>query len=329
MIRVCGVGTILGILLSGMIGCSDRREESNQLMGEALEAARSNDHATAKSKLQLALLKDPTNAAAYHNRAAIFAKEGEMEAAILDFEKAVEYDKGNAQWRYELAGQYWAVYQRTNGVGTEGYLAKMDDQLSKAIESSPSVADYYLMRGRCRRESNAFRGAVADFHKTIELDPLQAEAYLELGRIYGLMAQVFHRDDLFALAAETLGAADGLGKLAELTGDKQVFLVNMSFELGRLFLWRARVETEEATQQDFRDKAISRFIAIVEAFTPRGLVYLQLAQAYQMSGDTNKACSAAELALNGLPPEDELLREQVTNFSKEVCMTATGIDANR
>ncbi|MBN1769904.1 MAG: hypothetical protein JXB32_01485 [Deltaproteobacteria bacterium] len=332
MERLRGFGVVcLCVVLLG--ACGGKRDDSNRLVNQALEKASLNDLAAAKSKLQLAISADPENAAAYHTRAAILCKEGLVQDAISDFERSVELDKNNATWRYELAGKYWEIYQGSAGsADRDQYLARIEEQISRAIELNGTLSEYFLLRARCRKAMMSFKGAAEDYRKAIDLDPLAVGSYLELGRLYGLMWKIFYRDDLFTLAEQALGTTDRLAELPDLSADGQSLLPDMSYELGQLYAWRATVETDEATQKGFREKSIAKYQSIDEEYSNRPMLRLQLAQVFQMNGDIPKACTAAREAIAGISasdPELATLRNYAVQLEQEVCVTSTGYDPNR
>jgi tetratricopeptide (TPR) repeat protein len=332
MIRLVVAGAILGVLAL-VCGCASKSEDSTRLVNQALERASQNDWQGAKSKLALAITADPNNAAAYHTRAAIFCKEGDIDSALPDFERAVDLEKNNAAWRYELAGKYWELYQASlEGVARDDLLPKINEHASRAIEINATVADYFLLRARCRKALLEFKGAAQDYRKTIDLDPLRVDAYLELGRLYGLMWKVFYREDLFGLAEETLLAAERLGEIPDLSAEGQSKLPEMLFELGELYSFRSTVESDDGAQRGFREKAIAKFLAIEEDYDDRATLKRHLAEIFQLNGDIPKACTAAREAMQGIVGNDtqsEMLREYVRNLEQEVCVTSTGYDPNR
>jgi len=329
-VRIAGVGLVFLALLCA---CGSKKDDSNRLVNQALEKASQNDLAAAKSKLQLAIAADPTNAAAYHTRAALLCREGQPADAIPDFEKAVEIEKDNASWRYELAGKYWEVYLASEATtDREQFLPKINEQVTRAIELNPTVAEYYLLRARARKALMEFKGAAQDYRKAIDIDPLEVGSYLELGRLYSLMWKVFYRDDLFGLAEQVLGAAERLTELPDLSTDSQALLPDMLFELAQLYAWRGSVEADAAAQKDFREKAIAKYIAIEDEYRDKSMLKLQLAQVFQQNGDTPKACTAAREAMQGITgsePGRETLRNYIVNLEQEVCVTSTGYDPNR
>jgi tetratricopeptide (TPR) repeat protein len=332
MVRVREVGAVF-VVLALFCACSNKKDDSNRLVNQALEKASQNDLSAAKSKLQLAIQSDPTNAAAYHTRAAILCKEGATADAIPDFEKAVELSKDNATWRYELAGKYWELYQAMAGdPSRDDFLPKIEEQISRAIELSPNLAEYYLLRARCRKAMMSFKGAATDYRKAIDIDPLEVGSYLELGRLYSLMWKVFYRDDLFGLAEQTLASADKLRDVPDLSSESQGLLPDMLFELAQLYAWRGNVEPDPAAAKGFREKAINAYVSIEEEYKDRSQLKLQLAQVFQQNGDTPKACTAAREAIQGIAgndPQTAVLRNYVMNLEQEVCVTSTGYDPNR
>jgi tetratricopeptide (TPR) repeat protein len=330
--RVRDAGAVC-IVLALLCACSNKKDDSNRLVNQALEKASQNDLSAAKSKLQLAIAADPSNAAAYHTRAAILCKEGAIDEAIPDFEKAVEISKDNPAWRYELAGKYWELYQASAETSDrDQYPPKVEEQVSRAIELNPNLAEYFLLRARARKAMMLFKGAAQDYRKAIDLDPLEVGSYLELGRLYSLMWKVFYRDDLFGLAEQTLATAEKLGELPDLSTEGQALLPDMLFELAQLYAWRGQVETDTAAQKGFREKAIASYVSIEDEYRDRSMLKLQLAQVFQQNGDIPKACTAAREAMQGISGSDPgraTLRNYVVNLEQEVCVTSTGYDPNR
>lgn len=313
-------------------GCTSKRDDSNRLVNQALEKHAQGDVQTAKSKLQLAIATDATNARAYRERAAILSKEGRPAEAIPDFEKAVDLNPDNPQWRYELAGKYWEVYRASAGLERESYLPKIEEHVTKAIERNGTLADYFLLRARCRKALSAFKGAAQDYRKAIDLDPINADPYLELGRLYGLMWRILYRDDLFNLAEQALSTSSRLAELPNLPTESETVLPEMGFELGKLYAAKGDVEEDAGVADGFFEKAISVFRSIDSDYRDRTELNLQLAQVYQRRGDTQNACTAAEEAIRslGADPAGETRREYVMHLGREMCgVSPLGFDPNR
>lgn len=131
-----------------------------------------------------------TYAEAYYTRAIVFTNRMNVEAAMADYEMAVEHDP-----------DYWQAY---NNMGTL-YLDKLDidkalenytrgisvrpsdDTVRKAAEKDASKyqpADtplMYVNRGKVYRLNRENAAAIADFNKAIEFNPNDDKAYLNRG----------------------------------------------------------------------------------------------------------------------------------------------------
>ncbi len=101
------------------------------------------------------------------NRGIEKAKKGDLNAALLDFYRAVQRDPKNAVAYYNRAYTKWLKQDAT------GALA----DYTRAIELDPKYAEAYFDRGNVKGESNDPDGAIADFNRAIEIKPDYAIAY--------------------------------------------------------------------------------------------------------------------------------------------------------
>lgn len=87
------------------------------------------------------------------------------------------------------------------------YLAKnveAIEELELAIKYDPQSYEAYYYRGACKRNLKDYDGAIADYNKSIELNPLYAEPYFSLAILYDFLQD----SDLacfYYLKAEELG----------------------------------------------------------------------------------------------------------------------------
>jgi tetratricopeptide (TPR) repeat protein len=111
---------------------------------------------------------------AYNNRGVVYTEQGNLKAALADFSKAIELDP-----KYALA-----YYNRGIVYIDQGNLEAALADYSKAIELNPEDEDAYYNRGLVYKDQGNLEAALADFSKAIELNPQDAEAYSNRGIVY-------------------------------------------------------------------------------------------------------------------------------------------------
>jgi tetratricopeptide (TPR) repeat protein len=94
-------------------------------------------------------------------------QEGEWEAAIEEYTRAIETDPEYAD-AYMRRGDLWFSL---------GEHVKAIVDFSRVIEINPLLADAFIRRGIARMESGDCGPALADFDRAIELDPFSVRAY--------------------------------------------------------------------------------------------------------------------------------------------------------
>ncbi len=118
-------------------------------------------------------------AKAYHFRGQIYAKQGNLNQAVSDYNKAIDinpddpiqyFNRGQAyKWKHQLE------------------LALSD--YSKAIELYPTYVSAYIYRAFIYDTKNEFDLAVADLEKAIEISPETASIHASLAIIYYKMGE--------------------------------------------------------------------------------------------------------------------------------------------
>lgn len=107
------------------------------------------------------------------------------ERGIKPAERAVALKPDAARCYVALGTLYGQVIPANVLMGLS-YGKKCKDAIQKAIEKDPKLASAYEARGvgnyyLPQQFGGGFELAIADFHKSIELDPKRAESYLWLG----------------------------------------------------------------------------------------------------------------------------------------------------
>jgi tetratricopeptide (TPR) repeat protein len=115
----------------------------------------------------------------YNNRGATYAILGQHEAALVDFNQAVEFDPTDAQVYTNRGHTYHAL---------EKYEAALADY-SRAIDLDPNDATAYASRGRTYAGLRHYDVALADYSRALRLDPTNARAYAFRGNTYADLRQ--------------------------------------------------------------------------------------------------------------------------------------------
>jgi len=113
----------------------------------------------------------PKAALVWNTRGLLRMNKGDLDGALQDFAKAIELAPGSSSGYASRA----AIYLRKRA------FHDALENFNHALEIDPSAAAYGL-RATCKLSLNDTGGAKADFHKTIEIDPLNASAFHGLGQ---------------------------------------------------------------------------------------------------------------------------------------------------
>jgi tetratricopeptide (TPR) repeat protein len=76
-----------------------------------------------------------------------------------------------------------------------GDLAKAEDFLTKSIESDPLNAEAYFQRGKARWQSGTLPAAINDFIKTLDINPNHNQAQVSLEMVKDILS--FRNPDLY------------------------------------------------------------------------------------------------------------------------------------
>ncbi len=117
------------------------------------------------------VIKNHEVALAYHLRGLAYAKQGNYDLALQDYNKALQLDKRYVQSYNTRALTYHEIGR---------YQDALKDY-ENAIRMQPTFADAYYNRGTLHLERREFNLAVADFTKAIQIDPDMADAFNNRG----------------------------------------------------------------------------------------------------------------------------------------------------
>jgi len=159
-------------------------------------------------------LTDP-KAQAYYERAMQRAREGNMDAALEDFDKVIEIEPKFAD----------AYYKRGFILFKRGQMVKAVVALQKALTLQPDHPQSTTMREMIKRasqpmkpvqqtpktlvdrgidnfERNRLEDAINDFTEALNLDPRYVDAYVNRGAVFYAMGRVDEAKHNFAMALQ-------------------------------------------------------------------------------------------------------------------------------
>jgi len=136
-----------------------------------LAYAKKGDYERAIRDFDKGIELNPELVEACNNRGLAYAKKGDYERAIRDFDKGIELNP-------ELVEAYNNRGNAYEGIGE--YKQAIQD-LDKAIELNPEFAEAYYNRGLAYAKKGEYEQAIQDFDKAIELNPEFAGAYNNRG----------------------------------------------------------------------------------------------------------------------------------------------------
>jgi tetratricopeptide (TPR) repeat protein len=132
------------------------------------------DVGTARKHFQAALDKDPHNPLAYYSMALVLEREGQREASLDLFKKAILYNPTDPDILLDMGRSYFFA-------GNYGQAIRI---LKGALAFRPGDRQGYFLLGRSHLESGNYHDAIEAFHNLIALDPNFTEGYYYLGNAY-------------------------------------------------------------------------------------------------------------------------------------------------
>ncbi len=162
-----------GLLLTTGAGCRTVQEFRAQWRvhrGDRL-LARHDDLEAALLEFQKAAELAPQLAVAHSRLGVVYRRMGDDEQAIDSFVEAVRRDPFSFQDTFQLAQLYHATHR----------LVEALQAYHHAAEIKPNDFEVQLNLGTCYQEMGDWQQAVSRFQKAIELDPNRPYAYVNLG----------------------------------------------------------------------------------------------------------------------------------------------------
>lgn len=231
--------------------------------------------------------QDLATATETFNNGAMELQMGNMEAALANFQSALEMAEALGEPGAEIATNCKGAIPQVLFSIAKGYikddnfdgaLAQLDATIAAAnkyenaeiaAEAAEFIPQVYMQKGNSALQAKDMATAVAAYTKVIELDPKNGNAMLRLGQVYGATGKIEE-----AVAAFEQAAANGQEK----TANKQ---------LSNLFLKK----TQAAVKAKKFQEAIE-FATKSNSYLENANAYRMLASAYQQLGK-NADCIAS------------------------------------
>jgi len=145
---------------------SPQRESSSvnaspaeEIVNRGIEYARVGNYDEGIAEFNKAITIDPNNVNAYYNRGTVYFNKGNFDQAILDFNKAIEIEPKASNAYLNRSAAYF---------GKGNYDQAISDD-SKVIEIDPEYAEAYISRAVAYYEKKEYDKAWEDVHKAEEL----------------------------------------------------------------------------------------------------------------------------------------------------------------
>jgi len=189
---------------------------------------------------------DPDNADIYHHRGQVHLLLDQMNAAIVDFTKAV-----TLQPTFPVAHvqKLYTDYRAANTIGDTATVSKVLGEFEGAVERFPKCVETYALFAQVLNDQQEFDRADTMYQRGLEVDPGNANLLVHRGLValqsrgdvaaaVELIEQAIKLDAKCEFAYETLGTIEvqrgNLNKAIELF-NKAIPLANTELEMGHLF----------------------------------------------------------------------------------------------
>lgn len=242
------------------------------LDGLSLDRTPTGDNPTAR-------LNNPTGASDYYTRGIIRLNAGNPQAALAEFNKALEinpdyadayFDRGNILYQlgdYQAAMADWQEALRINAQDAEAYYnlgharVKLGDfpgaieDWTQALARDASDAKSYFYRGRAYYAIGKIQEAIEDYSQAIEIAPNHGRAYLQRGDARADLGENTGAIEDYTKAI-ALDAANGFAyynratvQLAE--GNKEAAIEDLQ-KAAQLFLAQGKMSLHQQVMRNLR-----------------------------------------------------------------------------
>ena len=170
--------------LFALAACNTKQDakESSRLNNQSKILIHNNKLDEALKVVEKSIQLDPTNYAAYNNRAYINTKKNKPNAQVLsDYYKALSIKPGYDISLYSLTNYYFSVKNYDSTIARANIYF---DYSNKYNFDKKLTQHIYAIRGESKYMLTEFDNAILDLNKAIELDSTKAGSYKLLGDCY-------------------------------------------------------------------------------------------------------------------------------------------------
>ena len=189
---------------------------------------------------------DPENADIYHHRGQVHLLIDQINAAIVDFSKAVALQPN---FPVAYVQKLYTDYRAAVTASDNGQINKVLAQFQEAVEKFPTCVETYALFAQVLNDQQEFDKADSMYQQGMTVDPNNANLLVHRGLValqskgdvtmaVDLITKALELDEKCEFAYETLGTIEvqrgNLKRAIELF-DKAIPLANTELEMGHLF----------------------------------------------------------------------------------------------
>jgi len=189
---------------------------------------------------------DPDNADIYHHRGQVHLLIDQINAAIMDFNKAVELQPN---FPVAYVQKLYTDYRAASTQGDTNMVNQVLGKFQEAVEKFPKCVETYALYAQVLNDQQEFEKADSMYKQGMIVDPGNANLLVHRGLValqckgdvtgaVSLITEALALDDKCEFAYETLGTIEvqrgNLKRAIELF-DKAIPLANTELEMGHLF----------------------------------------------------------------------------------------------
>ena len=171
-------------LLFTISSCNSQtnKKESTRLSNESKLLLQDNKIDEAEKVIEKSIQLDPTNYAAYNNRAFVKMRQNKpKEEVIADYRKALQQKPNYEISLYSLANYYFEIKDYDNTIKNADIYLDYSQKENFDIKLKQHI---YGISGESKYMTGEFDNAIIDIKKSLEIDSLNAESHKLLGDCY-------------------------------------------------------------------------------------------------------------------------------------------------